>query len=78
MPLFSCEIELHLSWSKYCLISEISRTATVVVNPRNSARDTTETTSATFRVYSTRCYVAVVNLSINDNIKLLKKHKARI
>ena len=32
LPLIICEIELELTWSKYCVISEISRTPEVEGN----------------------------------------------
>ena len=40
-PLINCEIELDLSWSKYCVVSEISRIAAVAGNPPVGARATT-------------------------------------
>ena len=36
LPLINCEIELDLPWSRNCVISEISRTAAVAVNPSKS------------------------------------------
>ena len=32
LPLINCEIELDLSWSRYCIITEISRTYGAVAN----------------------------------------------
>ena len=37
--------------------------------------DTTQTTGATFKIYSTNFYVPVTSLSINDNIKILENTK---
>ena len=37
--------------------------------------DTTQTTRATFKIYSTNFYVPVTSLSINDNIKILENTK---
>ena len=72
MPLIDCEIELDLSWSKNCKISEISRTSEVSgANPA----DETLTTGETFQVNNAKLYVPVVPWSINDNIKLLKNIK---
>ena len=48
--LFNCKIYLELSWSRNCIISEISRTAEVAVNPHNPARRATETTGAIFKI----------------------------
>ena len=69
MPLINCEIELDLSWFRYCIISEISRTAAGAGNPPVAA---TATTSARFQINNTKLYVPVVTLTINDNIKLLE------
>ena len=33
MSLINCKLKLDLSWSKSCIISEISGTAAVAVNP---------------------------------------------
>ena len=56
-------------------ISQISRTAAVAANPPNSAREATETASATFQITSTELYVSVVTLSTQDHIKLLENIK---
>ena len=71
--LINCEMELDLSWSRYSIISEISRTPAAPANPPASAVEATQTTEATFQKKNTKFYVPVVTLSINDNIKLLEK-----
>ena len=69
MPLFNCEIELDLRWTKNCIISEISRKAPVAGdNPVNA----TEMKDATFQINNTKLCVPVVTVSINDNIKFLE------
>ena len=74
-PLISCEIELHMTWSKKSVISEISRTSEVEgANPA----DETLTTRATFQINNAKLYVPVVTFSINDNNRFLEKNKARI
>ena len=79
MPLINCKIELHLSWSRNCIIFEISRTAVVAANPNANpiaqARATTQTTGAIFQLTSCKLYVLVVTLSINDNIKVSENIK---
>ena len=35
-------------------------------------------TETTFKIDSTKLYVSVVNLSTNNDIRFLKRHKARI
>ena len=68
LPLINCEIELDLSWSKNCIISEISRTFRAVGNPPVE-QVVTVRTGATFQIKKTKLYVPVVTLLINDNIK---------
>ena len=78
LSLFNCEIELYLSWARICIISEISRTATVAANPPNPARAATKTDSETFHVFNPKLYVPVVTLSINNKIKFLENIKQRL
>ena len=52
LPLINCEIEVDLSWTKDCVLTE----------HRNRI------TGATFQINNTKPYVTVVTLSINDNI----------
>ena len=52
----NCEIELDLSWTKGCVLKEQHDSIT----------------GASFMITSTKFYVPVVSLSINDNIKFLK------
>ena len=67
-----------MSWSRHCVITEISRTYGAVPNT-NTVRYqvTSQTTSATFRINNPKLYAPVVNLSINDNIKFLENIKQR-
>ena len=72
LPLINCEIELHLKWSKNCVISEISRTFRAVPNTDPvDDQVTTATTSATCQINNVTLYAPVVTFSINDNIKFL-------
>ena len=72
LPLINCEIELDLTWSNYCVISEILRIPEVEgANPA----DETLTTGATFQINNAKLYVPVVTLYINDNIKFLENIK---
>ena len=72
MPLINCEIELYLTWSKYCVIPEISRTPEV--GGANLA-DATLKTGAKFQINNAKLYVSVATLSINGNIKFLENVK---
>ena len=79
-PLINCEIEIDLSWLKDCiLLSEIFSTPEIDANPASkspSAHATeTQTTSPLFQISSTKLYVPVVTLTINDNIKFLENLK---
>ena len=76
LPLNNCEIELDLSWSRYCVISEISRTSRAVPNTNAVVYQViAQTTSATFQINNAKVYVSVVTLSINYNIKFLENIK---
>ena len=74
LPSIDCEIDLDLTWSKYCVISEVSRKIREV-DP-NSDQLTYEVSKATteskFQISIVKLYVPVVTLSINDNIKFLE------
>ena len=72
LPLINCEIELDLSWSKNCVISEILKTPEVV---GDNPVEATLITGATFQTKSAKFYVPVVTLSIDDNIKFLENIK---
>ena len=58
-PLINCEIELDLSWTKDCALIEKNNNIAGV----------------NFVITSTKLYVPVVTLSINDNIKFLENIK---
>ena len=75
LPLSNCEIELNLSWSKYFIISEISRTDVVVVNMPNPATAATETTGPTSQKNNTNISVPIVTFLINENVSCLRNLK---
>ena len=64
MSLIKCESELDLLWSRYCVISEISRTPAVPTNPNFSTVEATHTTGATFQINNTKLYVPVVKKNL--------------
>ena len=68
-----------MSWSKECIISEISIITRVPPNPdANPAvqeEPVIKTTSATIKINNAKIYVPVVTLSINNNIKVLENIK---
>ena len=61
LPLINCKIELDLSWTKNCVLIE---------NHDNI-------TGINFTITSTKLYVLVVTLLINDNIKFLENIKQK-
>ena len=63
-----------MSWSTYCVISEISRTSRIYGNSPAQQMVTTAT-SAISQINNDKLYVPVVTLSFNDNIKILEKIK---
>ena len=73
--MINCKVKLDLSWSKECIISEISITTSVAVNPNVNPPALVvaaiETTTASFQIDNTKLYVSVVSLPLNDNIKFL-------
>ena len=77
MLLINSEIELDLSWSKECIITELSITF-IAVDPNADAVTyelATETVGATFQINNAKLYVPVVTSYINDNIKFLENVK---
>ena len=64
IPLINCEVELILTWSKNCVLADM----TVANNPP---------TGLEFQIKDTKLYVPVVTLSKENDIKLLEKLKSR-
>ena len=79
LPLIICETELDVSWSRYCLKSEISRIPAVPANPNANppvpAAAEKQITSITFQINNAKLYVPVISLSINHNFKFLENLK---
>ena len=63
-----------MSWSKNCVISEISRIpdllASSTANPPNDRVALTQTNGATFEINNAKLHVPIVTLSVNDNMFL--------
>ena len=80
-PLIYREIELDLSWSRKCIISQIHRTPEILANsPGNLTTDCvppTLTSDAVFQKNSTKVYLLVVTLSIKNNIKFVENLKEK-
>ena len=75
IPLFNCEINLILTWSKNCVItSKATRDTNPDADPAVAAVN--NPTNGTFKITNTKLYVPVVILSTEDDNKLLEKLKA--
>ena len=66
-----------MSWSRYSVISEKSRTSRIVGNPLHQQMATTAT-SAVFQINNATLYVPVVIFSIKNNTKFFGNYKASI
>ena len=66
-----------MSWLRYCVIPEISRTFRAVDPNANLVvyQVKSQTTSATFQINNVKLSVPGVTLSINDNVKFLENIK---
>ena len=74
MSLISCEVFLSLTWSKDCVLTDLTRTAA------NSNADSpvvaiVAPTGATFKIKDANLYVPVVTLSAENDNKLLEQLK---
>ena len=68
MPLINCEVELIWTWSKNCVLADMTVNADAgpaIVAP----------SGATFKITDTKLYVPVVTLSKENDIKLLEQLK---
>ena len=72
LSLINCEIEIDLPWPKDCILSEISITPEVLVNPvanpHTNQVPPTQPSGVTLQINSVMLYVPVVTLSVNNNI----------
>ena len=75
--LINCETEFKLTWLKYWVISEVSKTFREVDQNTDPVvvEVATTITGATFQINNTKLYVPVVTLSINDNINFFENKK---
>ena len=74
IPLINCEINLVLTWSEKCVIT--NKAATDADPDADPAVATANTQiSATFKIKNTKLYVPLVNLSTENDNKLLEQLK---
>ena len=70
IPLINCEVELILTWSKNCVLADMTTRNVEGDNPAIVAPSV-----ATFKITDTKLYVPVVTLSKENDIKLLEQLK---
>ena len=68
IPLINCEVELILTWSKNCVLADM--TANALASPA-----IVPATKLNFEITGTKLYVPVVTLSKENDIKLLQQLK---
>ena len=71
MPLINCEVNLILTWSKNCVLNDMTTRNAEGNNPAIAAP-----TNATFEITDAKLYVLVVTLSTQDDNKLSVQLKA--
>ena len=71
IPLINCEVELILTWSKNCVLPDMTRRNAQVDNPAIVAP-----TGLEFKITDTKLHVPVVTLSKENDIKLLEQLKS--
>ena len=71
IPLINCEVELILTWSKNCVLADMTVRAAQGGNPAIVAP-----TGLEFQITDTKLYVPVVTLSKENDIKLLEQLKS--
>ena len=71
IPLINCEVDLILTWSKTCVLADMTRRAAQGDNPAIVAPSGT-----TFKITYTKLNVPVVTLSKENDTKLLEQLKS--
>ena len=71
IPLINCEVELILTWSKNCVLADMTRRNAQGNNPAIVPPAELE-----FKITDTKLYVPVVTLSKENDIKLLEQLKS--
>ena len=71
IPLINCEVELILTWSKYCVLADMTRRNAQGNNPA-----IVPPTGLEFKITDTKLHVPVVSLSKENDIKLSEQLKS--
>ena len=76
IPLINCEVYIILTWSKNCVLTDMTIHAAVPAQEDNPARAAINAlTPPSFSVAGTKLYVPVIILSIEDDNELLQQLK---
>lgn len=73
MPLINCEVNLLLTWSKDCVMTDMTKREVTPKQVGNAAVLDSTITNTTFAIANTKLYVPVVTLSSQDDNKLLQQ-----
>ena len=77
--LINCEINLSFTWSKNCVLTDITTQAAVSAQEDDPATpEINAPTDATFKIVDKKLYVPVVTLSTQDDNKLLEQLKTEL
>ena len=75
MPLINCEVNLFLTWSENCALTDTAATTDANPNADPPVVAINAPTNATFKIKDTNLYVPVVTLSAENDNKLLEQLK---
>ena len=79
MPLIKCELNIILTWSENCILTDITTQSAIPTQGDNPARPTINAPiSAILKITDTKLYVPVVTLSAQDANKFLEQLKSSI
>ena len=77
MPLINCEVSLNLTWSKKCVLTNITTQAARASQGDNPGRPVINPlTNATFQLTDTKLYAPGVTLSTEDDNNFLQQLKS--
>ena len=75
MSLINCKINLILTWSENCVLTDFV-TQAANPNPYPAIPAINAPTNSTFKITDTKCYVPVVTLSTEDDNTFLEQLKS--
>ena len=77
MPLINWQVSLTLTWSKNCVLTDITTQTARAAQGDNPARERMDApTNAIFKITDTKLYVPVVTLSTKDDNNFLEQLKS--